>query len=155
MRQGFREQINKLVSLLFSGLFPLSIAGFILDNRWTNAFLCRNRSWKRRCTKCGLCVSVCPLQRLHDDDTGPHPHMPAGPVPSACSASICAPTMLCRYCLRRVWSATQPPMAGTGSKEQRNIFTVIVNHVPNFSQNIFSFLTKFCFIFSSNIFFAL
>jgi ferredoxin len=89
--------------------FPLSIAGFILDNRWPNAFLCRNRSWKRRCTKCGLCVSVCPSQWLHDDDTGHPPHMPAGPVSSACSASICAPTMLCRYCSSaRMVSHTAP-----------------------------------------------
>jgi ferredoxin len=50
--------------------FPLFIAGFLLDNRWTNVFLYRNRSWKRRCTRCGLCVSACPSQRLHADEEG-------------------------------------------------------------------------------------
>jgi hypothetical protein len=44
-------------------------------------------------------------------------------------------------------------MAGTGSKEQRNIFTVIVNHVPNFSpehlflshKNLLYFFFKYIF----------
>jgi ferredoxin len=53
--------------------FPLSIAGFILDNKWTNIFLYRNNSWKRRCTKCGLCISSCPSQRLYKNDAG-YPH---------------------------------------------------------------------------------
>jgi ferredoxin len=53
--------------------FPLFIAGFILDNKWTNMFLYRNKSWKRRCTKCGLCISSCPSQRLHKNEAG-YPH---------------------------------------------------------------------------------
>jgi ferredoxin len=50
--------------------FPLFIAGFLLDNCWTNVFLYRNKSWKRRCVKCGLCISACPSQRLHKDGAG-------------------------------------------------------------------------------------
>jgi ferredoxin len=55
--------------------FPLFVAGFILDNAWINSMLYRNKSWKRRCKKCGLCISACPSQRLYTDAEGyPYAH---------------------------------------------------------------------------------
>lgn len=51
--------------------FPLIFLGLILDNRWTNRLLYRNRAWKKRCTGCGLCVAVCPEKRLRMVDGRP------------------------------------------------------------------------------------
>jgi ferredoxin len=83
--QDFVSNKQTGLSLIFRP-FPLSIAGLILDNKWTNAFLCRNRSGKRRCTKYGLCVSVCPSQWLHDDTGPPSPH--AGGTCALCLPSV-------------------------------------------------------------------
>jgi len=43
---------------------PLPVLGFVLDNRWLNRFLYRSHAFKRRCTGCGRCVRVCPVDRL-------------------------------------------------------------------------------------------
>jgi ferredoxin len=44
--------------------FFLIIIGLLLDNKWLNVVY-RNYAWKRRCTKCGICVRVCPVSRFY------------------------------------------------------------------------------------------
>jgi ferredoxin len=38
--------------------------GLLFDNKWFNTFAYRNYPWKKRCTSCGICVAICPAQRL-------------------------------------------------------------------------------------------
>lgn len=51
--------------------FPLSVVGFLLDNKFVNIFLYRNRAWRRRCVKCGMCLKYCPAERLYIKDGFP------------------------------------------------------------------------------------
>jgi len=43
---------------------PMFLVGILLDNKWLDTVLYRNRAWRRRCTGCALCVRYCPAQRL-------------------------------------------------------------------------------------------
>jgi ferredoxin len=43
---------------------PLFLIGILLDNKWLDTLLYRNRAWRRRCNGCGICARYCPAQRL-------------------------------------------------------------------------------------------
>lgn len=43
---------------------PLSLIGFLLDNRWINRFLYRTYVWRGRCIGCSFCVNYCPMSRF-------------------------------------------------------------------------------------------
>lgn len=62
---------------------PMWIAGVVLDNPLFNRVFYRNVVWWWRCTRCGLCVKLCPAQRLT---------MTGGDVPKArgtCALCLC------------------------------------------------------------------
>ena len=46
------------------GLTPAWLIGILLDNRFLDRLLYHNHVIKRRCTGCGLCIDICPAQRL-------------------------------------------------------------------------------------------
>ena len=47
---------------------PLFLLGILLDNKWLDTLLYRNRAWRRRCNGCALCARYCPAQRLTMSD---------------------------------------------------------------------------------------
>lgn len=49
---------------------PLIIFGILLDNKYVNIPLYRNYAWRRRCVRCGKCIAICPIQRLHPNEHG-------------------------------------------------------------------------------------
>lgn len=51
----------------------LLIPGFLLDNRWINPLAYRMYVWKKRCIKCGLCISLCPAGRLFPQEKTGYP----------------------------------------------------------------------------------
>lgn len=50
---------------------PLFVAGILVDNKWIDTVVYRNRAWRRRCDGCELCVSYCPAERLRMVDGYP------------------------------------------------------------------------------------
>jgi ferredoxin len=46
------------------GLTPGFLVGILLDNKLLDRVLYRNHVMKKRCTGCGLCIDICPAQRL-------------------------------------------------------------------------------------------
>ncbi len=55
---------------IFLWPYPLVLLGILLDNKYLNIFLYRNYAWRSRCTKCGLCIKLCPAQRLQPNAQG-------------------------------------------------------------------------------------
>ena len=40
------------------------LIGVLVDNKWVDTLLYRNRAWRRRCDGCAQCVLYCPAERL-------------------------------------------------------------------------------------------
>jgi ferredoxin len=49
--------------------FPLFVIGILIENPIVNRIY-HHYVWKRRCTRCGLCIRHCPSGRLYKDDNG-------------------------------------------------------------------------------------
>jgi len=68
--EEIRENATSFVSGDKTGMpfvlwpFFLVPAGILLDNKYINIFIYRNYAWRRRCSKCGLCIRACPSGRL-------------------------------------------------------------------------------------------
>ncbi len=43
---------------------PLVLIGFLLENKYINRYIYKTYPWKRRCTKCMICVNYCPSHRF-------------------------------------------------------------------------------------------
>jgi len=59
----FTDGIITGIPFIFS-LTPFFLIGIILDNKPLDKLLYRNHVLKKRCDKCGMCVTYCPAKRL-------------------------------------------------------------------------------------------
>ena len=90
---------------------PLAIVGIITDNKIIDSILYHNHVFRRRCTKCGLCINFCPAQRLRIGKDG-YPASGGACVLCTGCVNLCPSGAMHIWCLTEYGNAYKPRWPG-------------------------------------------